>query len=102
VLDLGEWTLEHGIRQLTSVPAAILGLPGRGVVRTGWWADLMIFDADEIRRPGRKDLVRDLPGGIGRFQAYPNGIRATIVNGQPIVVAGELTGRLPGHVVSPA
>ena len=101
VLDLGEWTLEQGIRQLTSVPATILGLPDRGAVRTGYWADLMVFDPEAIRRPGRKALVHDLPGGIGRFQAYPNGIHATIVNGAPIVLDGTLTGRLPGQVVSP-
>ncbi|MGO9029694.1 MAG: N-acyl-D-amino-acid deacylase family protein [Acidimicrobiales bacterium] len=101
VLDLGEWTLEQGIRQLTSVPAAILGFRDRGLVQTGNWADLMIFDPEAIRRPGRKDLVPDLPGGIGRFQAYPNGIHATIVNGEPIVLDGVLTGRRPGQVVSP-
>jgi N-acyl-D-aspartate/D-glutamate deacylase len=101
VLDLGEWTLEQGIRQLTSVPASILGFPGRGMVRPGWWADLMIFDPEAIRRPGRKVQVGDLPGGIKRFQAYPNGIRATIVNGAPIVLDGALTGRRPGRVVSP-
>jgi len=101
VLDLGEWTLEQGVRQLTSVPAAILGFADRGVVRTGNWADLVVFDPEELRRPGRKELVHDLPGGTGRFQAYPNGIRATIVNGVPIVLDGTLTGRRPGRVVSP-
>lgn len=101
VLDLGQWTLEQGVRQLTSVPAAILGLRDRGLVQPGNWADLMVFDAEEIRRPGRKDLVHDLPGGIGRFQAYPNGIHATIVNGVPIVLDGTLTGNLPGEVVAP-
>ena len=101
VLDLGEWTLEQGIRQLTSVPAAILGFRDRGLVRTGNWADLMIFDPEAIRRPGRKELVADLPGGTGRFQAYPNGIHATIVNGIPIVLDGALTDSRPGQVVSP-
>jgi N-acyl-D-aspartate/D-glutamate deacylase len=101
VLDLGEWTLEQGIRQLTSVPAAILGFRDRGLVQAGNWADLMLFDPEAIRRPGRKELVADLPGGIGRFQAHPNGIHATIVNGQPIVLDGVLTDRLPGQVVSP-
>jgi len=101
VLDLGEWTLEQGIRQLTSVPAAILGFWDRGIVRAGNWADLVVLDPEAIRRPGRKELVHDLPGGIGRFQAYPNGVVATIVNGEPIVLDGALTGRLPGRVVSP-
>jgi N-acyl-D-aspartate/D-glutamate deacylase len=101
VLDFGEWTLEQGIRQLTSVPAAILGFWDRGVVRVGNWADLMIFDPEAIRRPGRKELVYDLPGGIGRFQARPNGFVATIVNGVPIVEDGVLTDLRPGQVVSP-
>ena len=101
VLDLGEWTLEQGVRQLTSVPATVLGFRDRGLVQTGNWADLMVFDPEAIRQPGRKVLVHDLPGGIGRFQAYPNGIRATLVNGVPIVLDGVLTGRRPGQVVSP-
>jgi N-acyl-D-aspartate/D-glutamate deacylase len=101
VLDLGEWTLEQGIRQLTSVPADILGFRDRGLVQVGNWADLMVFDPVAIRQPGRKELVADLPGGTNRFQAYPNGIRATIVNGVPIVLDGKLTDRRPGRVVSP-
>ena len=101
VLDLGEWTLEEGIRQLTGVPAAILGFTDRGVVHPGNWADLVLLDPEELRRPGRKEFVRDLPGDTGRFQAYPNGIHATIVNGEPIVLDGALTGRRPGRIVAP-
>ena len=101
VLDLGEWSLEQGVRQLTSVPAAIPGFRDRGTVQVGNWADLVVFDAEVLRRPGRKDLVHDLPGGIGRFQSYPNGVRATVVNGVPIVLDGVVTGRRPGEVVSP-
>jgi N-acyl-D-aspartate/D-glutamate deacylase len=70
-------------------------------VRTGNWADLMVFDPEEIRRPGRKELVHDLPGAAGRFQAYPNGIHATIVNGVSIVLNGILTDHRPGEVISP-
>ena len=61
----------------------------------------MILDPDEIMRPGTKDLVADLPGGAERFQAHPNGIHATIVNGEPIVLDGKLTDRRPGRVVAP-
>ncbi len=101
VLDLGEWTLEQGVRQLTSVPAAILGFRDRGLVQVGHFADLVVFDTEEIRRPGRKELVHDLPGDSARFQAYPNGVHATIVNGVPVVLEGKLTDALPGQVVSP-
>ena len=61
---------------------------------------MMVFDADEIA-PVRKEFVHDLPGGVGRYKAYGRGVYATIVNGVPIVLDGELTGRMPGVVVAP-
>jgi N-acyl-D-amino-acid deacylase len=101
VRDRAVWTLEEGIRQITQVPAAILGFHDRGTLKVGGWADMMIFDPDTIG-PWRKEFVRDLPGGAGRYKAYGYGVHATIVNGEPIVLEGELTGRLPGAVVCPS
>ena len=100
VLDRAVWSLEEGIRQITQVPAALLGFHDRGTIRVGGWADLMIFDPTTIG-PLRKEFVHDLPGGVGRFKAWGQGVRATIVNGQVIVSNGELTGSLPGRMVSP-
>ena len=100
VLDRAVWSLEEGIRQITQVPAALLGFHDRGTIRVGGWADLMIFDPTTIG-PLRKEFVHDLPGGVGRFKAWGQGVRATIVNGQVIVSNGELTGSLPGQMVSP-
>ncbi len=100
VLDRHVWTLEDGIRQITQVPAALIGLTDRGVVRPGAWADLMVFDPDTVG-PWRKEFVHDLPGGVGRFKAFGRGVHATVVNGVPIVRDGELTGALPGRVVRP-
>jgi N-acyl-D-aspartate/D-glutamate deacylase len=99
VLDDPIWTLEEGIRQLTQVPAALMGLHDRGTLRVGGWADIMIFDQSVA--PTHKEFTRDLPGDAGRWRAWGKGIRATIVNGEPIVLDGALTGRLPGQVVSP-
>jgi N-acyl-D-aspartate/D-glutamate deacylase len=96
----GMWTLEEGVRAITQVPAALLGFADRGVLRPGAWADMMIFDEEEVA-PTRKEFVHDLPGGVGRYKAYGKGVYATIVNGQPIVLDGELTGRKPGMVVAP-
>jgi N-acyl-D-amino-acid deacylase len=101
VLDRRVWTLEEGIRQITQVPAALVGLGDRGVLRPGSPADLMVFDPDTIG-PWKKEFVHDLPGGVGRFKAWGHGVVATVVNGEPIVLHGELTGRLPGRVVRPA
>lgn len=100
VLDRQVWTLEEGIRQITHVPAALLGLTDRGLIRPGGWADLMVFDPDTIG-PWKKEFVHDLPGGVGRFKAWGRGVHATVVNGEPIVLGGELTDRLPGQVVRP-
>lgn len=100
VLDRKRWTLEEGIRQITQVPASLLGFYDRGMLKVGGWADIMIFDPETIG-PWRKEFVRTLPGNVGRWQALGNGVSTTIVNGVPIVRDGKLTGALPGHVVSP-
>ncbi len=100
VHDRRVWTLEEGIRQITELPAALLGLADRGTLKPGGWADIMIFDPETIG-PWKKEFVHDLPGGVGRFKALGKGVKATIVNGEPIVLDGELTGRLPGVVVRP-
>jgi N-acyl-D-amino-acid deacylase len=94
------WSLEEGVRQITQVPAALLGFNDRGTLKVGGWADMMIFDPETIG-PWRKEFVRDLPGGVGRYKAFGHGVHATIVNGQPIVLEGQLTGRMPGAWVRP-
>ncbi|MFP6662821.1 MAG: amidohydrolase family protein [Deltaproteobacteria bacterium] len=101
VREKKEWTLEEGIRQLTQVPAAMAGITDRGMVQPGLAADLMIFD-EKMIGAGTKRMVHDLPGGAGRFQARPEGIFATIVNGEAIVIDGELTKALPGQLVRPS
>jgi N-acyl-D-aspartate/D-glutamate deacylase len=95
------WTLEEGIRQMTQVPAALLGFEGRGMLLPGYWADAFVFDPDAIELESKKQ-VADFPGGEARYSARPRGIHWTIVNGTPIVRDGEvLTDSLPGRVVRP-
>ncbi|MGA2522108.1 MAG: amidohydrolase family protein [Acidimicrobiales bacterium] len=95
------WSLEEGIRQMTQVPAALLGFEGRGMLLPGHWADAFVFDPDTVELESKKQ-VADFPGGESRYSARPRGIYWTIVNGTPIVRHGEvLTGNLPGHVVRP-
>ncbi len=101
VMDRQVWTLEEGIRQITQVPAQLAGFTDLGTITVGGPADIMIFDPDTIG-PLRKEFVHDLPGGVGRFKALGQGVTATIVNGVPLVLHGELTGNAPGQVVAPS
>jgi N-acyl-D-aspartate/D-glutamate deacylase len=100
VLDRGVWSLEEGVRQITQIPAALLGITDRGFLKVGNWADIMIFDPETIG-PWKKEFTHDLPGGVGRVKAWGKGVKATIVNGQPIVLDGKLLSALPGQVVRP-
>jgi len=43
------YTLEEAIRRMTSQPAARMRLEGRGVLKPGNWADILIFDPEEFR-----------------------------------------------------
>lgn len=100
VIDRGVWSLEEGVRQITQIPAALLGITDRGFLKVGNWADIMIFDPETIG-PWKKEFTHDLPGGVGRVKAWGKGVKATIVNGQPIVLDGQLLSALPGQVVRP-
>lgn len=102
VREWGAWELEEAVRQMTQQPAALLGLTDRGMLLPGYAADIMIFDPDEIG-PGSKEFVRDFPNGEGRWSSRAEGVYATIVNGVPIVIDGELVEAcgLPGQVLRP-
>ncbi len=102
VREWGKWELEAAIRELTHKPASILGLIDRGVLAPGYAADVVIFDPETVG-PDVKEFRHDLPGGAGRWTSRPAGIHATIVNGTPILLDGEIAGDcgLPGRVLSP-
>ena len=100
-----EWkgfTLEEGVRQITAIPAALLGFTDRGLLLPQHAADIYIFDPDTIG-PAHKEFVHDFPNDAGRWTSKPQGAFATIVNGVPIVVDGELQADagLPGKVLRP-
>src|SRR5207249_4830261 len=72
-------SLEEGVRRITHLPAMVTGLKGRGLIARGFHADLMPFDPVRIAL-GKKQLVRDMPGGEERWQVLPEGIVRVIVN----------------------
>ena len=103
VREWGGFTLEEGVRQITAIPAALCGFTDRGLLLVGYAADIMIFDPDTVG-PDQKALAHDFPNGAARWTSKPQGVHATIVNGVPIVLDGELQTDvpLPGHVLSPS
>jgi len=110
---LGNWVrdrevlaLETAIRKLTGQQADLFGFEGRGYVRPGAHADLVVFDLDTID-PGPLRRVRDFPADSERLTAdAPTGMSHVLVNGEPIQIDGESLpeawDRRPGQLVRPA
>src|SRR6185369_8610146 len=106
---LGHWTrtkgvltIEEAVRMLTSRPAEVFGIAGRGRLAEGLAADVTIFDPTTVGcSPLRR--VRDLPAGADRLVSDATGIRAVIVNGTVIREDGQdrvdPDGALPGRVL---
>ena len=89
------FTLEEAVRKLSFDNASAWGLAGRGLLREGYRADLVLFDAARVK-PSMPTVEMDLPGGARRLVQKAEGIAATIVNGEVTLEHGESTGRLPG------
>src|SRR5262245_13573607 len=96
---LGHWVRERGamrlqdaVRRLTYQSAEIFGLPGRGLLREGHAADLLLFDPAKVGR-GKSHRVFDLPGGAPRLHTDALGVHGVWVNGELIA---DATGMRPG------
>jgi N-acyl-D-aspartate/D-glutamate deacylase len=98
VRERGALTLEAAIRKLTGMQAQIFGITDRGLLRSGMAADVVVFDPATVR-PEEAELVHDLPGGAARLVQQASGIHLVLVNGEPILERGKLTGARPGQVL---
>ncbi len=90
VRDKGLLELEKAVASLTTAPAHVYGIKGRGQLKTGYWADVVVYDPNTIM-DGPKRLIRDLPGGEPRLTRDAQGILYTLVNGQPLVDEGKIS-----------
>jgi N-acyl-D-amino-acid deacylase len=86
VRERGVLTLEEGVRKLTSEPARVFGIRGRGRLEAGCAADLMLFDPATVGR-GPKQRVFDLPAGAARLVTPAVGVHGVWVNGERVVDA---------------
>lgn len=83
-------SLENAVRASTSLPAQIMGLRNRGMIREGFCADLVVFDPNTI-----KDTAT-----FFEPHQYADGIEFVVVNGTFVVDKGELTWKRPGKVLT--
>ena len=83
-------TLEDAVRKMTSLPAQFFGFADRGVIKSGAFADLVIFNPATV-------------GDTATYEqphAYPNGIANVLVNGVVTVDHGKHTGVRAGVIVT--
>jgi len=82
-------TLENAIRRMTSLPAAKLHIDGRGVLKEGCYADIVVFDFEKIEDTATWDNPHQ----------YPKGIPYVLVNGRLVIENGDHTGARPGRII---
>ena len=90
--DRGLFPLEEGVRRMTSLPASRFRLADRGVLAEGAFADMVLFDPEEI-------------ADVATFAepCRPSaGIRWVMVNGERVWSEGAATGARPGRIVGRA
>lgn len=82
-------SLEEAIRKMTSLPAKILSIDRRGLIKEGYYADITIFD---------KNVIADKSTFEDPHQ-YAVGVHSVIVNGIIVVENGAHNGNRPGKVL---
>lgn len=92
VRELGVLTLPDAVRKMTSLPSSVFRLVGRGLLREGMWADVVVFDPAAVADPATFE----------RPHQYALGVRHVIVNGEPVISEGRATGAMPGKALRAA
>lgn len=90
--------LELVVRKMTSDTASLYGLNDRGVLASGYRADVNVIDFKNLRLDQPK-MVHDLPGGARRLLQKADGYRSTFVAGTEVMHNGVDTGARPGQLV---
>lgn len=85
-------SIQEAVRKLSALPAENLGLKGRGKIKTGYFADLVLF---------RPATVKD-NATFEEPHQYAEGVSEVWVNGQLVLRQGEPTGAFPGRFVKRA
>jgi N-acyl-D-amino-acid deacylase len=81
--------LSEAIHRLTEEPARLLGLKDRGLLKEGYWADMVVFDYETIG---------DTATAVSPWDP-PHGIKWVLVNGQIVLGKKGISGEYPGRVL---
>ena len=100
VRDTGLMTLEEMHFQLSLKAARCIDLFDRGAILPGFWADLLIYDLDELFVDfERYEIVHDMPEGDWRRKTRAGGYEQILVNGVATHKGDQPTGNTPGLFV---
>ncbi len=83
------FSLEEGIRKMTAFPASVIGIHKRGQVRSGYYADLLIFDPEQIEATATYPEPHQLALGF----------EWVMVNGQIVKAADQFLTERYGEVL---
>jgi len=101
IRELKSFSLEEGIRKITSQAADAFKIPARGRLIEGAHADMLLFDPSTV---GMSKIinVNDLPGGGSRMVRKPSGVHGVWVNGVQVHDGKDYVShdKGPGHVLS--
>ena len=89
VRERGVITLEEAVKKMSSQSARRLGIHDRGLITEGYFADVAVFDAEEI-------IDR---ASFEQPHQYATGMKFVLVNGEVVVENGVHTGRRPGRIL---
>ena len=93
-------TLEQAHQKMSALPAWFSDMKNRGTLRVGDYADIMVYNMDELGLLYDKPRFEtDFPGGEKRLVQKPTGIRYIVVNGTVTFVENECTNALPGKLL---
>jgi N-acyl-D-amino-acid deacylase len=84
--------VQEAVRKMTSLPAGHFRLEGRGFLKVGYAADVVIFNPATVRDTATFEQPH----------SYPEGIPWVLVNGVVVVRNGEHTRALPGQLLKRA
>jgi N-acyl-D-amino-acid deacylase len=82
--------LADAIRRMSGLPAATLGLSGRGVLREGGYADIVVFDPATVMDRATFADPHQLSAGVSEV----------LVNGKVTIGSGAFTGELAGRALA--